>query len=83
MKKQLLEQCIESIRVIQSLKQDELDSSVAEELSETVDRLEFLLKMEADNVVIDQTTVKKVLTVIGRTAVALDWVREISQRFLE
>ena len=83
MKTQLLEQCIESIRLIQSLKQDELDSSVAEELSETVDRLEFLLKMEADNVVIDQTTVKKALTVIGRTAVALDWVREISQRFLE
>lgn len=83
MKTLLLEQCIESLRMVQSLKQDELDSSVTEELSETVDRLQLLLEMEADNVVINQTTVKTVLTVIGRTAVALDWVREISQTLLE
>lgn len=83
MKKETLKECLESIRRVQASKHNELNASVIKELSETAERLEFLLEMETDNVVPDQPTVKKALTVIGRTAVALGWVRKISQTFLE
>ena len=76
MKKLILRQCLESLRQIQTLKHDELDPGVKNELAKIADGLEFLLETESDDdhVVLDQSTVDRTLTVIGRIAVALDWV---------
>lgn len=77
MKKLILRKCLVSLRQIQTLKHDELDLGVKNELAKIADELELLLETESDDghVVPEQSTVDRILTVIGRIAVALDWVR--------
>jgi hypothetical protein len=68
---------------VRALKHNELDPSVIAELDAVITKMTLLLETEGQFVVVDRVLTERILTTIGRVAVCLDWVRRISQQFLE
>ena len=83
MKKLMLKECVESIRLIRTFKHGELDPSVIAELKAVVHKLELSLRSEGDSVNLDRDTLQQTLVVIGKVAIVLDWVRRISKNLVE
>ena len=53
------------------------------ELDAVIDKMTLLLETTGQFVVVDRVLTERILTTIGRVAVCLDWIRRISQQFLE
>ncbi|HEC13313.1 MAG TPA: hypothetical protein ENI80_08730 [Acidiferrobacteraceae bacterium] len=83
MKRALLEECLVTLQRVRVLKHNELDPSVIAELDAVITKMTLLLETEGQFVVVDRVLTERILTTIGRVAVCLDWVRRISQQFLE
>ena len=83
MKKLLLKECRDALIQVQALKQSELDPSIIRELDAVIDKITLLLEAECKDVALDLDLIERTLTITGRVAVCLNWVRRISQQFLE
>ena len=83
MKRALLKECLATLQRVRALKHNELDPSVIAELDAVITKMTLLLETEGQFVVVDRVLTERILTTIGRVAVCLDWVRRISQQFLE
>ena len=83
MKRALLKECLATLQRVRALKHNELDPSVIAELDAVITKMTLLLETEGQFVVVDRVLTELILTTIGRVAVCLDWVRRISQQFLE
>ncbi|MEN8131013.1 MAG: hypothetical protein ABFS45_12625 [Pseudomonadota bacterium] len=83
MKRALLEECLATLQRVRALKHNELNPSVIAELDAVIAKMTLLLETEGQSVVVDLVLTERILTTIGRVAVCLDWVRRISQQFLE
>jgi len=83
MQRALLEECLATLQRVRALKHNELDPSVIAELDAVIAKMTLLLETEGQSVVVDLVLTERILTTIGRVAVCLDWVRRISQQFLE
>jgi len=83
MKRALLEECLATLQRLRTLKHNELDPGVIAELDAVIGKMTLLLESTGQFVVVDRVLTERILTTIGRVAVCLDWVRRISQRFLE
>lgn len=79
----LLKECHDTLVRVRALKHDELDPSVIAELDAVIAKMALLLETAGETVVVDRVLTERILTTIGRVAVCLDWVRRISQQFLE
>ena len=83
MKRALLKECLDTLIQVRALKHDELDPSVRAELDAVITKMTLLLETEGQFVVVDRVLTERILTTIGRVAVCLDWVRRVSQQFLD
>jgi len=83
MKRALLEECLATLQRVRALKHNELDPSVITELDAVIEKMTLLLETEGQSIVVDRVLTERILTTIGRVAVCLDWIRRISQQFLE
>lgn len=83
MKHSLLEECRDTLLRVRTLKHDELDPSVTAELDAVIDKMTLLLETADEEVEVDPELTRRILTAIGRVAGCLDWLRRISQQFLE
>lgn len=83
MKRLVLKECVESIRLILTFKHCELDPSVIAELKAVVQKLELSMRSEGNSVNLDRDTLQQTLVVIGKVAIVLDWVRRISKSLVE
>lgn len=83
MKYALLKECHDTLIQVRSLKHNELDPGVTAELDAVIAKMALLLETAGETVVVDRALIERILTTIGRVAVCLDWVRRISQQFLE
>ena len=83
MKRALLRECLSTLIQVRALKHDELDPGVTAELDAVIAKMALLLETDGEVVVLDCALAERILTTIGRVAVCLDWVRQISRQFLE
>lgn len=79
----LLKECRDNLIQIRTLKHNELDPSVIEELDTIIYKMSVLLESTEEAAAVDTVLIKRILVTIGRVAVCLDWARRISQQFLE
>lgn len=83
MKRALLKECLATLQRVRALKHNELDPGVIAELDAVIAKMTLLLETTGQFIVVDRVLTERILTTIGRVAVCLDWVRRISQQFLE
>jgi hypothetical protein len=83
MKRALLKECLTTLQRVRALKHNELDPGVIAELDAVISKMTLLLETTGQFIVVDRVLTERILTTIGRVAVCLDWVRRISQQFLE
>lgn len=83
MKHALFKECLDTLILVRALKHNELDPGVIAELDAVITKMTLLLETTGQSVVVDRVLTERILTTTGRVAVCLDWVRRISQQFLE